>query len=134
MSQRENKYSAGFEQFRQDSKERFNICHVKERHVAEGGVEALFTKRKKLSFVCCIDHPIVNQRIGVFASFRLFDQVCGEVEGGHVCAEHGEATGGQPVSAGNIQDVLPGPGCQQGVQGGPAENIQDMYKKPYTFL
>ena len=43
-----------------------------------------------------------------------------------------KAAGGQPVSAGNIQDLLPGPGSQQGDEGGPAQNIQDVNKKPYT--
>ena len=57
----------------------------------------------------------------------------GKIKAGDLCAKGGEAAGGQPVAAGDIQDVLPGSGRQQRGKRGPAQKIQDVYKKPYIF-
>ena len=93
----------------------------------------MFSQGKKLSFIRRVDHSIFDKRVGIFASFRLFDQVCGKIKAGDLCAKGGEAAGGQPVAAGDIQDVLPGSGRQQRGKRGPAQKIQDVYKKPYIF-
>lgn len=66
--------------------------------------------------------------------FGFFDQVRGEVKGSHLCAERGEAAGCQPVATGNVQDVLTGPDIDERGYGGPAKDVQDVNKKPYTFL
>ena len=67
------------------------------------------------------------------ASFGFFDQVGGEVEGGHLRAERGQAARSQPVATGNVQDVLTGLRVEKGSKGRPAQGVQDVYKKPYTF-
>jgi len=48
--------------------------------------------------------------------------------------ERSEATGGQPIATGDVEDVLPRLEVQERGEGGPAQDVQDVNKKPYTFL
>jgi hypothetical protein len=49
-------------------------------------------------------------------------------------AQRGEAAGGQAVSAGNVKDVLIRSKVEKRDEGRPTQDVQDVYKKPYTFL
>lgn len=59
-----------------------------------------------MRFICGINDVKVDARSLICQTgLCFFDQVGGEVEGGHLRAEFGEAAGGQAVAAGNVEDV-----------------------------
>ena len=126
MGQRKDKFSIWFEEFRQRSKQGFNICHIEECHIGKSRIEDIFAQRKELSFLRRIDDSIFDKRAGIFASRGPFDQIRGEVESGHVCAQGGETARGQPVAAGDIQDALAGLPIQERSKHRPAKKIEEI--------
>ena len=60
MCEGKDKAPAGSKKFWQGSKEGFDICHVEERHIGEGGVERLLTEGEELLLVGCVYDVISN--------------------------------------------------------------------------
>ncbi len=107
MRNREDETAVGFEQLRDGPEQRFDRDHVRQRHIADDGVEAALAERKQLAFDRCIDDTIVDFRSAGLSCPGAADECLGKVAGNNMDTAGRKMPGKRPVATGDVENVLP---------------------------